>query len=85
MKTIELRIGDSVISKWMNPAMIINYEFNSIPYTVGMLSIVLVGIDKNGKELKDERVIQILSDIIPKKWTIKIIAEFGDIPLENVF
>ena len=76
MKTIELRIGDSVISKWMNPAMIINYEFNSIPYTVGMLSIVLVGIDKNGKEIKDERVIQILSDIIPKKWTIKIIAEF---------
>ena len=76
MKTIELRIGDSVISKWMNPAMIINYEFNSIPYTVGMLSIVLVGIDKNGKEIKDERVIQILSDIIPKKWAIKIIAEF---------
>ena len=76
MKTIELRIGDSVISKWMNPAMQINYEFNSLPYNVGMLSMVLVGKDGNGKEIKDERVIQILSDIIPKKWTIKIIAEF---------
>ena len=75
MKTIELRIGDSVISKWTNPAMQINYEFNSIPYNVGMLSMVLVGKDVNGNEIKDERLVQILSDIIPKKWTIKILAE----------
>ena len=74
--SIELRIGDSILSKWAKPSKLIHYELNSKAMHVGLYTLVLIAKTKDGNEIRDERTIQILSDIVPKKWGIKIINEY---------
>jgi len=76
IKTLELRIGDSLVSSWKNPTKKIQYILSTGSLGVGTVSIVLVAKDMKGKEIQDERVIQILSDIIPEQWSVKINAEY---------
>ena len=76
INSIELRIGDSILSKWTKPSKLIHYELNSKAMHVGLFTLVLIAKTKDGNEIRDERTIQILSDIVPKKWGIKIINEY---------
>jgi glutamine cyclotransferase len=76
INSIELRIGDSILSKWTKPSKLIHYELNSKAMHVGLFTLVLIAKTKEGNEIRDERTIQILSDIVPKKWGVKIINEY---------
>ena len=76
IKTLELHVGDSLISKWANPSNKIQFPIATGYLGVGAVSIVLIAKDTKGKEIRDERVVQILSDIIPQQWSVKINAEF---------
>lgn len=76
IKVMELRVGDSIISRWENPSKKTAFELKTASLGVGTISIALFAKQANGKEVKDERVIQIVSDIVPKQWGIKIVAEY---------
>jgi len=76
IKSLELHVGDSIVSSWQNPTKKTQYVLSTSSLGVGAVSIVLIAKDMKGKEIQDERVIQILSDIIPQQWSVKINAEY---------
>ena len=76
MNSVELRIGDSTLSKWTMPSKLVHYELNSKYLPVGLVSLVLIAKTKEGKEIRDERILQIVSDIVPQSWGIKIVTEY---------
>jgi glutamine cyclotransferase len=76
MNSVELHIGDSLLAKWMKPSKLVHYELNSKDLPVGLISLVLIAKTKEGKEIRDERIFQIVSDIVPQSWGIKIVNEY---------
>ena len=76
IKTLELRIGESLVASWTNPTKKTQYILSTGSLGVGTVSIVLIAKDMKGKEIQDERVIQVLSDIVPEQWSVKINAEY---------
>ena len=76
INSVELRIGDSLLAKWTKPSKLVHYELNSKDLPVGLVSLVLIAKTKEGKEIRDERIFQIVSDIVPQSWGIKIVNEY---------
>lgn len=74
--SVDLIINEEKLKTWKNPSGLIKFEFDTKDMSVGSYSLELVAVLADGSEFRDERFISILSDIIPEKWSLKIINEF---------
>jgi len=72
MLSIELRLGDSLLYSWKNPALNLKYTFDSAPLNLGAYQFIIIAIDSEGNEVRDERMVRILSDVVPEKWGVQI-------------
>ena len=72
MRSIELRLGDSLLYSWKNPALNLKYTFDSAPLNLGAYQFIIIAIDSEGNEVRDERMVRVLSDVVPEKWGVQI-------------
>ncbi len=69
---LELIYNDSLYKTWKNPKGKIMLPFNAGFYGLGARSISLVSTMSNGDVLSDDRVVRVLSDVIPEVWIAKV-------------
>lgn len=75
LKSIELEINDSIVAKWENPkAQKYSYKLNANDWGIGAKNITLIVNNNKGELFKDERLIRVLSDLIPEIWAYEIVS-----------
>ena len=72
VQSIDLLVNGERLKTWNHPKGIIKFTFDTKNRLVGSYSLELVAKLSDESELRDERYMSILSDIIPAKWTLKI-------------
>ena len=73
VQSIDLLVNGERLKTWNNPKGIIKIKFDTKNRLLGSYSLELVAKLSDGSELRDERYMSILSDIIPAKWGLKIL------------
>ena len=72
VQSIDLLVNGERLKTWKHPKGLIKFKFETKNRLVGSYSLELVAKLSDGSELRDERYMSILSNIIPAKWTLKI-------------
>ena len=73
VQSIDLLVNGERLKTWNNPKGMIKYKFDTKNRILGSYSLELVAKLSDGTELRDERYMSILSDIVPAKWGLKIL------------
>ena len=73
VQSIDLLVNGERLKTWNNPKGLIKFKFETKNKLVGSYSLELVAKLSDGTELRDERYMSILSDIVPAKWGLKIL------------
>ena len=74
VKKIELSINGKKLNSWIAPKGKITYTLDTKDFQVGAFGIEIVAFRKDGSSFSDQRLIRILSDITPEKWSVEIIS-----------
>lgn len=69
---IELIFNDSIFKTWDKPTANIKFQFNPSFYGIGTKSLSLKSYTKDGLVYNDNRMVRVLSDILPAFWKAKI-------------
>ncbi len=73
VQSIDLLVNGERLKTWNNPKGMINFKFDTKNRLLGSYSLELVAKLSDGSELRDERYMSILSDIVPAKWGLNIL------------
>lgn len=76
LNELSLEINGEKVKSWTTPSGKLSYEFKTSNLNVGAYSIVLNGSMPNGMIQTEQRVLKILSDIAPEKWSAQIVEEY---------
>jgi glutamine cyclotransferase len=76
LEEVSLEINGEIVKTWNSPSGKLKYEFNTTNLNVGTYTIVLNGTMTNGLIQTEQRILRVLSDIIPAKWSAEIIQEY---------
>ena len=76
VQSIDLLVNGEPLKTWNNPKGLIKFKFDTKNRLVGSYSLELVAKLSDGSEFRDERLMIILSDIIPEKWDVKILNSY---------
>lgn len=76
IETLELVYNDSVFKTWSNPKGKINYKFNAGFYGLGTRTVELRSTLADGSSFVDNRMVRVLSDVVPEIWIAKIVSSF---------
>jgi glutamine cyclotransferase len=77
---IELFYNDSLFKTWKTPKGNLHCLFNAGFYGLGTRRLRLVSTMKNGETFLDERLVRVLSDVIPEVWIAQIVQSFPHNP-----
>lgn len=73
IKKLEIVYNDSVLKEWENPAEgQLNLIFDAGFFGVGTKKLVLRSTLENGSKEEDEKMVRVLSDLVPQFWKAKI-------------
>ena len=67
VKRIEIVYNDSVLKTWDNPSQSLSFPLNAGMFGVGTRTLNLISIKNDGSSFVDNRMVRVLSDIIPDK------------------
>lgn len=73
---LTLEINGTKIKSWNSPSGRLAYEFKTSKLDVGAYDIVLNGTMTNGMIQTEQRVLKVLSDIIPENWSAQIVNQY---------
>ena len=73
---LELVYGDSVFHVWNNPSGTIKIPLNAAVFGLGTRSLQLVSTMKDGTSLVDDRLLRVLSDVLPESWDVQEVQAF---------
>lgn len=76
LKGLTLEINGEKVKTWSSPSGKLSYEFKTVGLNVGSYIVVLNGTMSNGMIQTEQRVLRVLSDITPEKWSAQIIKEY---------
>lgn len=77
---LELLYNDSILKTWTNPTGKLSFTLEAGVFGVGTRTLNLLSTMKDGSSFVDNRMVRVLSDIIPQKRTAKIVAEYPHEP-----
>src|SRR5690606_13552102 len=77
---LELLYNDSILKTWTNPTGKLSFTLDAGVFGVGTRTLNLLSTMKDGSSFVDNRMVRVLSDIIPQKRTAKIVAEYPHDP-----
>ncbi len=80
IEKLELIYNDSTFSTWLKPKKRIQCNFNAGFYGLGTRSLRLLATLKDGSTFLDERMVRVLSDVIPEIWTIETVNVYPHSP-----
>ncbi len=72
VELLEVIFNDSVIESWNSPAKQIAFQFNPNSFGVGTKTLLLRSTLEDGSTFVDNRLVRVLSDIIPEKLTVNV-------------
>ena len=73
---LELIYNDSVFMKWNNPSGTLNYQFKAGFYGLGTRNLKLVSTMTDGETFTDDRMVRVLSDVVPEIWIAEVRNSF---------
>lgn len=73
---LDLIFGGEKLQSWKSPSGIITYRLNTSKFQVGAYAIELIGKRNDGTQYSDQRLVRIISDIVPEQWSISIVSTF---------
>ncbi len=76
VQRLEVLFNDSVIQSWDNPQKKVACQFNPNTFGVGTKTLVLRSTLEDGSIFVDNRLVRVLSDIIPEKLTVKVVKTY---------
>jgi glutamine cyclotransferase len=76
IKKVELFYNDSLFQTWEQPSKTISYLFKAGFYGLGTRSLRLVSTFEDGTTFSDDRMVRVLSDIIPEMWFAKPVNSY---------
>jgi glutamine cyclotransferase len=76
MKELKLVYNDSLFQTWTNIEGKQTCELDASFYGLGTRSIVLEGTDEDGNKYIDRRLVRVVSDKVPQRWTYKIVNRY---------
>lgn len=75
LRSIEVKIGDSIVSKWENPGKEkLTFTLNTTDLGIGAKGISLTAYNNDGAFFTDERILRILSDLKPELWAYEVVS-----------
>ena len=77
---LELLYNDSILKTWKNPKGKLSFTLEAGVFGVGTRTLNLLSTMKDGSSFVDNRMVRVLSDIIPQKRIAKIVAEYPHEP-----
>lgn len=77
---LELYYNDSILKTWKNPKGKLSFTLEAGLFGVGTRTLNLLSKLKDGSSFVDNRMVRVLSDIVPQKRKAKIIQEFPHEP-----
>ncbi len=80
IEKLELYYNDSILKTWKNPKGKINFTLDAGLFGVGTRTLNLLSTLKDGSSFVDNRMVRVLSDIVPVKKTAQILGEFPHDP-----
>lgn len=76
ISSIEILINDSIIKKWDAPKNKLDFKINTSELGIGAKRLDLLTTYENGKTYTDNRIIRVLSDVVPENWTLSILSSY---------
>lgn len=76
LSDLSIEINGEKVKSWTAPSGKLSYEFKTSKLNVGAYAIVLNGTMSNGMIQTEQRVLRVLSDITPEKWSAQIVKEY---------
>ena len=80
IQKMELYYNDSLITTWESPKEKVTYSFSPGMFGVGTRTLNLLSTLTDGTSFVDNRMVRVLSDVIPQRMTTKIINSFPHDP-----
>jgi glutamine cyclotransferase len=80
IEKLELYYNDSILKTWKNPKGKVNFTLDAGLFGVGTRTLNLLSTLKDGSSFVDNRMVRVLSDIVPVKKTAQILGEFPHDP-----
>lgn len=72
LKSLSLEINGENVKTWKNPSGKTTYNLNTNDFHVGSFTLELIGTLSDGMTQNEQRLLRILSDVKPEKWSTKI-------------
>ncbi|MCE2711104.1 MAG: glutaminyl-peptide cyclotransferase [Cryomorphaceae bacterium] len=76
IEKLELIYNDSVFKTWNNPSGTLTYLFNAAYYGLGARNVRLLSTMKNGDTYVDERIVRVVSDVVPEVLNAQIVESY---------
>lgn len=80
LQKIELYYNDSLITVWKSPKGKVTHSFNPGMFGVGTRTLNLLATLADGSTFIDNRMVRVLSDVIPQRMTTKIVNTYPHNP-----
>ncbi|MFN5787018.1 MAG: glutaminyl-peptide cyclotransferase [Flavobacteriia bacterium] len=74
---LELIYNDSTLKTWTNPSGKITIPFNAGFFGLGARSLKLLSTMSDGSTFVDERMVRVLSDIVPEIWIASVVKSYS--------
>ena len=80
VQKIEIIFNDSTIHFWDNPKGKLTFMFDPSSFGVGTKSLHLLTTLQDGTTFIDNRLVRVLSEVIPEKYSVKIVNTYPHNP-----
>lgn len=77
LASIEFWIGDSMLQEWKNPGLNkLKFTFETTAFGIGAKTIEAKSKTKGGESYIDERLMRVVSDLVPEFWDYELLATY---------
>lgn len=76
LKTLHLKFNGKTVKTWNSPTGKISFVLPISETPVGAYSVEFDGYTTDGNTTHDQRLIRILSDVTPEKWTAEVVNSY---------
>lgn len=76
VKRIDVFYNDSLVNTFSNPKEKVKFTLNAGYFGLGTRILTLKAYGADGTVLEDERLLRVLSDVVPDRWNLSILRTF---------
>lgn len=77
IEKMEVLINDSVVQTWKSPKKQVSFSLNTAMLGIGAKNLDLRVTYDGGKTHLDQRLLRILSDVVPENWSLSVVSSLS--------